>query len=117
MDRPAWVKDKKLADDFEVIETHSWDDYKDFKLDSGCYLLIRVYRDRPSIGVAISDYEHVILKEFRGTRAQDIWNAIFTYEEKHDLKWFTRKDHIAYLGKELKKAEIALALGTEYVQD
>ena len=117
MERPAWVKDKNIADDFEVIEAQKWDDYKDFRMDNGCYVLIKMHWDLHKIGAAICDYKHTILKEFRGTRAQDIWNAILGYEEKNNLKWFNRKDHIAYLGKELKKAEIALAMGFEYVQE
>jgi len=117
MDRPSWVKDKKVAEDFEVIEVPRWDDYKDFQMDDGCYVLLRIYRDHHTIGVAVCDYNHVILKEFRGRRAQDIWTAIFRYEEEHSLRWFSRKDHIAYLGKELKKAETALALGFEYTQE
>lgn len=116
-ERPSWVKDKILAKDFEVIECHSLDPYKDFKTDLGCYVLIKVLFDKLQISVAICNYKHEILKEFRGKRAQDIWSSIFNYEEKNGLKWFNRKDHIAYLGKELKKAEIALILGTEYYQE
>ena len=48
---------------------------------------------------------------------RSIYNAIFTYSEKNKKGWFTRLDHAAYLGKELKKAEIALATGTDYVQE
>ncbi len=117
MERPAWVKDKKVAETFEIITCKPWDDYKDFKMDSGCYVLIKVYSDKHAIGVAVCDYTHTILKEFRGSRAQDIWSAIFEYEEKNNLKWFTKKDHSAYLGKELKKAEIALAMGCQYIQE
>jgi len=117
MEKPAWIKDKKTADDFEVINCPKWDDYKDFKMDSGCYTLIKVHWDTHLMEVAVCDYNHTILKSFRGTRAQDIWTAIFNYEEKNNLKWFTRKDHAAYLGKELKKAEISLAVGFEYVQE
>jgi len=117
MEKPSWVKDKTLAKDFETIEASRWDDYKDFQLDDGCYVLIKVLWDSHQISVAICDYKHTLLKEFRGTRAQDIWSAIFSYEQKNKLAWFKRKDHIAYLGKELKKAEIARALGYEYVQE
>ena len=117
MDRPAWVKDKKVAEDFEVIRTKAYDDYKDHRNDDGCYVLIRVYWDTHEIGVAICDYKHTILKEFRGKRAQDIYVAIFKYDEQNNKNWFKVPDHAAYLGKELKKAEICLALGTEYIQE
>lgn len=117
MQKPDWVKDKQVAPDFEVIQTKSFDDYKDFKMDNGCYVLIKVYFDTNEIGVAICDYNHTILKEFRGKRAQDIYHAIFEYEQTHNLNWFTEKAHIAYLGKELKKAEIAKAMGFEPFQE
>ena len=116
-EKPAWIRDKKVAPDFEIFRVDQWDDYKDFKTDTGCYVLIKIYRDRHEIGVAVCDYQHVILKEFRGRRAQDIFMAIFKYAEDHKLNWFTRLDHAAYLGKELKKAEICLALGSDYYQE
>ena len=117
IDKPAWVKDKKVADDFEIIQAKKWDDYKDFKMDDGCYTLVKVHWDKYEIGVAICDYNHVILKEFRGRRPQDIWQAIFSHMEEHKKNWFKRLDHAAYLGKELKKAEICMSIGTEYVQE
>ena len=117
MQRPAWVKAKKVADDCEVITAKTYDDYKDHRNDDGCYTLIRIYWDTHEIGVAMCDYQHTILKEFRGRRAQDVYVAIFKYSEEHDKKWFRVLDHAAYLGKELKKAEICLALGVEYVQE
>lgn len=117
IDKPAWVKDKKTADDFEVIPVKKWDDYKDFRMDDGCYVLIKLYWDTYEIGVAVCDYNHTILKEFRGRRPQDLYHAIFEYSEKNSKNWFKRLDHAAYLGKELKKAEICLAMGTEYVQE
>ena len=117
IERPAWVKDKKVADDFEVIQVKKWDDYKDFRTDDSCYVLIRIYWDTHEIGVAVCDYKHTILKEFRGKRAQDIYVALFKHSDEHSKGWFKVPDHAAYLGKELKKAEICLALGVEYVQE
>ena len=117
-DRPKWVKDKVLHVDFEVIECKSYDNYKDHKNDDGCYVLIKVDFDHSEIHVAVCNYKHEILKMFKGKRSQDIYAAIFDYETKHNLKWFTEKQHIAYLGKELKKAEIALVMGnTGYYQE
>ena len=117
MEKPKWVKKQKSGKDFEIIKAKKYDDYKDFRIDSGCYVLIKVYRDTHEIGVGICNYKHEILKEFRGTRAQDLYTAIFDYSEKHNKKWFTRLEHAAYLGKELKKAEICRSMGTEYVQE
>ncbi len=116
--KPDWIKDKKVAEDFEVITVPRWDDIKDFVFDKeGCYVLIRIYRETHDIGVAICNQEHVILKEFRGRRAQDIFSAIFKYDRENNTKWFNVMDHAAYLGKELKKAELALAIGNEYYQE
>ena len=117
MDRPAWVKDKKVADDFEVIQVKPYDDYKDHRNDDGCYVLIRIYWDTHDIGAAVCDYTHTILKEFRGRRAQDLYVAMFKFSEQHSKNWFKVADHIAYIGKELKKAEICLSMGIEYVQE
>ena len=116
-ERPAWVKDKKVADDFEVIHAKNYDDYKDLKIDDGCYILVKVYLDTHEIGVAICDYQHTIFKEFRGRRAQELYTTIFDYDEKHKKNWFKRLDHAAYLGKELKKAEFCLTMALEYYQE
>lgn len=117
-ERPKWVKDKILHVDFEVIECKPYDDYKDHKNDFGCYVLVRVDFEFYEIQAAIVNYKHEILKVFKGKRPQDIYHAIFEYEKQHHLQWFSEKQHIAYLGKELKKAEIALALGNSgYYQE
>ena len=116
-EKPAWIKDKNVASEFEIFEVDRWDDYKDFKTDDGCYVLVKIYRDRHEIGVAVCNYQHQILKEFRGRRAQDIYISIFKYSEDNKLNWFKRLDHAAYLGKELKKAEVCLAIGCDYYQE
>ncbi len=116
--RPSWVKDKVLHKEFETIYCKPYDDYKDHKNDSSCYVLIKVDFEFYEIQIAICNYNHEILKVFRGKRSQDLYNAVFEYEKNHNLKWFTEKQHIAYIGKELKKAEIALALGSSgYYQE
>lgn len=115
--KPDWIKDKQVDPNFEIYKVPEWDDYKDFVMDGGCYTLIKVYRDRNETGVAVCNYKHVILKEFRGRRAQDLYCAILKYDQDNKLGWFTRLEHAAYLGKELKKAEIALAMGFDYYQE
>lgn len=117
-ERPRWVKDKTLHKDFEVISCKPYDDYRDHKNDNGCYVLVKVDFEFSEIHIAICNYQHEILKVFKGKRAQDIYAAIFDYEKQNNLQWFTEKQHVAYLGKELKKAEIALALGNNgYYQE
>ena len=118
IEKPKWIKDKTLHKDFEVIQCKPYDDYKDHKNDTGCYTLIKVDFEFYEIQVAVVNYKHEILKMFKGRRAQDIYNAIFEYEKQNNLKWFMEKQHIAYLGKELKKAEIALSMGNSgYYQE
>ena len=115
----SWLKEQTLSENYEVIEAKETHPTKDFKLDpSGHYVLIKVLYDQEKIEVSICNSKHEILKTFKGKRPRDIWTAIFSHEEMHSLKWFTRKDHIAYLGKELKKAELALSIGqTGYFQE
>ena len=103
----------------ELIPCAQYDTYKDFKLDpSGHYVLIRVNFEYLRIDVAICSKDNYILKVFSGSKAQDVYHAIFQYEKQNKLEWFLDKEHIAYLGKELKKAEIALSLGNNaYFQE
>ena len=116
-EKPNWVRNQKYSENFEVIKAKKYNDINDFRIDSGCYVLVRIYKNTGEIGVAICDYRHTILKEFKGKRAQDLYSTIFNYSEKHKKKWFTKMDHAAYLGKELKNAEICIANCTEYVQE
>ncbi|HEY4499994.1 MAG TPA: DUF4346 domain-containing protein [Candidatus Paceibacterota bacterium] len=114
---PKWVKAQQYSQNFRVIRVPKWDDWKDWVQDNGCYVLIRIYSDTKEVGVAICDYHHVILMEFRGQRLQDIYNFIFKYNRENKKGWFTRFDHAAYLGKELQRAWQALELGMEYCQE
>jgi hypothetical protein len=113
----VWQK-QSMAPDFEVIECPLYDPIADFSRDpSGCYVLIRANVPERMIEVGICDKDHKILKVFRGQKSQDIYHTIFAYEKKHSVEWFKNKDHIAYLGKELKKAEYALAGKEDYLQE
>lgn len=90
---------------------------KDFAADpSGCYVLIRVDREVGRIEAAVCNPKHEIVAVFRGKKCQDVYSAIFK-AEKLLTDWFQSKDHTAYLGKELKKAELALEQGTDYLQE
>ena len=116
--RPRWVKDKTVHPDYADIQCMPYNDYKDHKNDMGCYVLIKVDFEFYEIQLAVCNYNHEILKVFHGKRAQDIYNTLFDFEKKNNLSWFTEKQHIAYIGKELKKAEIALAMGNSgYYQE
>jgi len=112
-------KTQKLAEDCQTVECSEYDAYKDFKRDpGGYYALIKVNFELSRIEVGICDKDHTIIQIFRGRKSQDIYNAIFEYEKDNDVVWFQEKTHIAYLGKELKKAELALVMGNSaYFQE
>ena len=82
---------------------------------SGYYLLIKVDFTTRRIGVRVCNADHLDEEDFWGRQCQDIYHAILNHAESD--KWFTDRIHIAYLGKELKKAEIALATGSNYYQE
>src|SRR3989338_2248137 len=85
---------------------------------SGYYVLIKVNFVTSRIEVAVCNKEHEIVKIFSGRKSQDIYYQIFQYEKKYKIVWFQDKGHIAYLGKELKKAELALVMGNSaYFQE
>ena len=109
----------QLSKDYETIECPEYDSHKDFIRDpSGFYVLIKINFDRLRIEVAICNKDHQITKIFSGRKAQDIYHAIAIYEKKHDVTWFAEKTHMAYLGKELKKAEFAMVCGNNaYFQE
>jgi hypothetical protein len=113
----VWHK-QSISPDFKLIDCPQYDPLKDFHRDpTGIYVLIRCDTSLSHIEVAICDKKHTIINAFRGRKAQDLYVTIFEYEKKHQLNWFSRKDHIAYLGKELKKAEFALSGKEDYVQE
>src|SRR5580698_3143824 len=113
----VWHK-QVISPEFKIISCPVYDSIKDFRRDpTGVYVLIRCDRKNSSIEVAICDKKHVIVKAFQGRKAQDLYFTIFEYEKNHRLEWFSRKDHAAYLGKELKKAELALWGQENYVQE
>ena len=118
--RPPYVwSTQKMTNDCPVIDCPVYDPYKDFRQDkSGFYVLIRPDFSTLTIDVAVCDKKHVIVAVFRGAKPQDVYEAIFAYEKEHQSNWFQSKGHIAYLGKELKKAQLALALGqNSYFQE
>jgi hypothetical protein len=113
-----WAKQTQ-AKDCEVIDCKEYDPIKNFSRDpSGVYVLIRPNFENARIEVAVCDKNHTIQKVFIGRRAQDIYHGIFEHEKKHKTSWFREKHHIAYLGKELKKAELAITIGhNSYYQE
>lgn len=95
------------------------DTIKDFIMEpSGHYVLIHPNFEKIQIDVALCNPKNEIIITFEGRNAQDLYHSIFETEKKQHANWFQEKTHIAYLGKELKKAELALTLGnTAYFQE
>ena len=114
----AWETQKR-SEACETAECAEYDGYKDFKRDpSGYYVLIKLNFSLVRIEVGVCDKDHNVVRIFRGRKSQDLYNAIFNYEKDQKVTWFQEKTHIAYLGKELKKAELALVLGNSaYFQE
>ena len=110
---------QKMTKDCEYVDCSEYDPREDFKRDpTGYYVLIRVNFEKLRIEAALCDKGHSIVKVFSGRKAPDIYNAIFSYEKKSNVEFFREKTHTAYLGKELKKAEVALAMGNSaYFQE
>ena len=113
-----WSK-QELAEGWEVIDCLEYDPIKNFHRDpTGNYVLVKVNFETIRIEVAICSKDHKIVKIFSGRKAQDLYYQIFQHEKKHGVEWFKEKSHIAYLGKELKKAELALVMGNSaYFQE
>jgi len=96
----------------EVKEiTAEYDDTKEFVIDKG-YFLIRLNRENKNIEVAYCDEKNNIILKVNGKKPIDIYQTIINKESLP-----IRKDHAAYLGRELQKAYIALNNNLEYVQD
>lgn len=82
---------------------------------SGFYVLVKVDFGTRRIGCRIQNADHIDVADFWGYQCQDVYCAVLG--DKRSSVWFTDLTHIAYLGKELKKAEIALATGGSYYQE
>ena len=97
----------------EATQAIYFDPY-DLELDpSGYHVLVSVRFDIGKIEVEVRSDVHELVFLVQGNRGQDIANEIF----KHKV-WITTLDHACYLGRELKKAEICLALGVkDYFQE
>ena len=98
----------KESEDIKVIQA-SYDPGKEWKLDPKGYFLIRLKDGNIEAGHCEKD--NVILTKIVGKTAEEVYNTIIREKMTENLS------HLAYLGAELKKAEIARDLGKEYVQD
>ena len=83
--------------------------------ESGYYCLIKVDFTTRRIGLRVVNSNHVEVEDFWGRQCQDIYCTVLG--DSRSVEWFQDSSHIAYIGKELKKAEIALATGSGYYQE
>jgi tetrahydromethanopterin S-methyltransferase subunit A len=79
--------------------------------DSKGYFLIRINTDKKEIELAFCKELNIISLIISGKTAEEVYHAFFNQGITIKL------DHAAYLGKELEKAEFALKLGIQYIQD
>ena len=110
-DKKELVTTKVQQDNVREVEAE-YDDYKEFVLDPGGYFLIRINREKKLIEVGFCNERNKLVLKIVGKNPIDIYNTIINKE-----KLQIRKDHCAYLGRELQKAYIALQKNLDYVQD
>lgn len=89
-----------------------YDDEEDFVIDGKNYFLIRLDRENKNIEVGFCKEKNKVVLKVTGKKPVDIYQTMINKE-----KLPIRKDHAAYLGRELQKAYIALKNDLEYVQD
>ena len=89
-----------------------YDDAKEFVIDDKGYFLIKLDRENKNIEIAYCNEKNKIVLKLKGKKPIDIYQTIINKE-----KLPIRKDHAAYLGRELQKAYIAIENNLEYVQD
>ncbi len=75
------------------------------------YFLIRLNDGKLEVGLCAYDKINVVKKVWTGDKPQDIYKQIIKDEPE------IRKEHCAYLGKELTRAWICMKTGVTYVQD
>ncbi len=100
-----------ITDNIKEIVAH-YDDEKEFVLDPKGYFLIRINAATKEIEVGFCNERNKVVLKVTGKKPIDIYHTIIN-KENLDI----RKDHCAYLGRELQKAYIALQLNINYVQD
>lgn len=101
------VKDKRAK---EIIA--NYDDKKEFVIDGKSYFLIRLDRGNKNIEVGFCKEKNKVALKVVGKKPVDIYQTMINKE-----KLPIRKDHAAYLGRELQKAYTALKNNLEYMQD
>ena len=102
----------KVKEDMAKEVMAEYDDAKEFVIDDKGYFLIKLDRKNKYIEVAFCNGKNNIILKIIGKEPTEIYQTIINKE-----KLPIRKDHAAYLGRELHKAFMALENDLEYVQD
>ena len=102
----------KVSDDSSKIVEAKYEDNKEFVMDPKGYFLIRINRKNKKIEVGFCEKPNVVALTVIGDKPIEIYATILNKKKLN-----IRKDHAAYLGRELQKAYIALQQKIEYVQD
>ena len=105
------VSTEVQQDEAKIIEA-KYDDDKEFVLDPEGYFLIRIDQEKSLIEVGFCDSKNNVTTKIIGSKPIDIYSTII-----NKIKLPIRKDHCAYLGRELQKAYISLQKNMIYVQD
>ena len=95
---------------FRIIKSH-YDSRKEWVMDPMGFFTIKPFPKENIIRVRFYNSEYQLAALIEGENAEDIFNTIVRE------KLLTSLAHAAYLGSELQKAEIALKLDIEYIQD
>ncbi|MBS3171165.1 ferredoxin [Candidatus Woesearchaeota archaeon] len=110
-DQKELVTTELKQDNIKEIEA-KYDDNKEFVLDPAGYFLIRINKEKKLIEVGFCNERNKLVLKIVGKKPIEVYNEIVNKE-----KLPIRKDHCAYLGRELQKAYISLQENLEYIQD
>ncbi|TAL57134.1 MAG: hypothetical protein EPN86_02290 [Nanoarchaeota archaeon] len=97
---PDWKKAAEIADEHTKLR---------WRQDKRGYFVIKIENGK----IKLSHYDNngPLLQVFEGVKAEDIYKELVLRET------ISYPEHLAYIGMELAKAEIALKLGIPYVQE
>lgn len=112
LEKKSDIVSNELIQDGVKTVIAEYDDIKEFTIDTAGYFLIRLDRINKTIEVGFCNEKNKLVLKVTGKKPIDIYTTLLNKEQLP-----IRKDHAAYLGRELHKAYTALCNGLEYVQD
>lgn len=109
MERPEWVVKQEGVSERAIRASYT--SRKEWRQDPVGYHLIKIFPEKGEIGVRFCTNDHRPKVDIFGKDAEEIVQTIVREGLVSSLQ------HAAYLGHELHKAEVALRLNLEFVQD